>query len=117
MLPSQKAKIQSHPESCSLLRKLERAATHVEAICKVRLCVLTRSTQIFPLVQLYFLKYLIDIYAYQGGRTWQPFVGGKNSHENFRQVRIYNFCDKCVFFARNRKFANLIQLNYAIYTM
>ena len=32
----------------------------------------------------------------QGGRTWQPFVGGKNSHENFRQARIYNFRDKCV---------------------
>ena len=23
----------------------------------------------------------------QGGRTWQPFVGGKNGHENFRQAR------------------------------
>ena len=45
--------------------------------------------------------------AIQGGRTWQPFVGGKNGHENFRQARIYNFRDKCVFFARNRKFANL----------
>ena len=45
----------------------------------------------------------------QGGRTWQPFVGGKNGHENFRQTRIYNFCDKCVVFVRNRKFANLTQ--------
>ena len=45
----------------------------------------------------------------QGGRTWQPFVGGKNGHENFRQARTYNFCDKCVVFARNLKFANLIQ--------
>ena len=45
----------------------------------------------------------------QGGRTWQPFVGGKNGHENFRQARIYNFCDKCVVFAHNRKFANLTQ--------
>ena len=43
----------------------------------------------------------------QGGRTWQPFVGGKNGHEKFRQARIYNFRDKCVVFARNRKFANL----------
>ena len=111
MFPSQKAKIQRHPETCSLLRKLKRAATHVEAICKVRLCVLTRSTQIFPLVQLYFLKYLIDIYAYQGGRTWQPFVGGKNSHENFRQTRNYNVREKCVVFAHNRKFANLTQYN------
>ena len=45
----------------------------------------------------------------QGGKTWQPFVGGKNGHENFRQARIYNFHDKCVVFAYNRKFANLTQ--------
>ena len=25
----------------------------------------------------------------QGGRAWQPFVGGKNGHEYFRQARIY----------------------------
>ena len=43
----------------------------------------------------------------QGGRTWQPFVGGKNGHENFCQALTYNFRDKCVVFARNRKFANL----------
>ena len=47
---------------------------------------------------------------YQAGcRTWQPFVRGKNGHENFRQAHIYNFFDKCVVFARNRKFANLTQ--------
>ena len=45
----------------------------------------------------------------QGGRTWQPIVGGKNGHVNFRQARIYNFRDKCVVFARNHKFANLTQ--------
>ena len=45
----------------------------------------------------------------QGGRTWLPFVGGKNGHENFRQARIYNFCNKFVVFARNRKLANLTQ--------
>ena len=45
----------------------------------------------------------------QGGRTWQPFVGGRNGHENFRQARIYNFRDKCDVFARNRKFAKLTQ--------
>ena len=45
----------------------------------------------------------------QGGRIWQPFVGGKNGLENFRQTRIYNFRDKCVIFARNHKFANLTQ--------
>ena len=42
-----------------------------------------------------------------GDRTWQPFVGDKNGHENFCQARIYNFRDKCVVFARKRKFANL----------
>ena len=47
----------------------------------------------------------------QGGRTWQAFGGGKNGHETFRQARIYNFHDKCVVFARNFKFANLIQYN------
>ena len=47
----------------------------------------------------------------QGGRTWQPLVGGKNGHENFRQARFYNFRDKCVIFARNHKFANLTQKN------
>ena len=47
----------------------------------------------------------------QGGRTWQPFVGGKNGIENFRKARIYNFRDKCVVFARNRKFAKLTQWN------
>ena len=45
----------------------------------------------------------------QGGRTWQPFVGGKNGNENFRQARIYSFRDKCVVFARNCKFSNLTQ--------
>ena len=43
----------------------------------------------------------------QGGRTWQAFGGGKNGHETFRQVRIYNFRDKWVVFARNLKFSNL----------
>ena len=46
---------------------------------------------------------------YQGGRTWQPFVGSKNGNANFRQARIYNECVKCVVFARNRKFAKLTQ--------
>ena len=45
----------------------------------------------------------------QGGRTWQPFVGSKNVNENFRQARFYNFRVKCVFFARNHKFAKLTQ--------
>ena len=50
-----------------------------------------------------------DFSSHQGGRTWQPFVGGKNGHENFRQTRIHNVRDKCVVFARNCKFANLTQ--------
>ena len=47
----------------------------------------------------------------QGGRTWQPFFGNKNGNENFRQVHIYNFRVKCVFFERNCKFAKLTQYN------
>ena len=54
---------------------------------------------------------LIHYIIYQGGRTWQPFVGSKNGNENFRQARIYNFRVKCVVFARNRKFAKLTQWN------
>ena len=46
---------------------------------------------------------------YKPTDSWQPFVGGKNGHENFRQTRIYNFRDKCVFFAQNRKFAYFTQ--------
>ena len=47
--------------------------------------------------------------AFQGGRTWQAFGGGKNGHETFRQARIYNFRDTCVVFARNLKFSILTQ--------
>ena len=50
------------------------------------------------------LPYLTSDYGLkQGGRTWQAFGGGKKGHETFRQVRNYNFRDKCV------KFSNLIQ--------
>ena len=45
----------------------------------------------------------------QGGRNWQPFVGSKNGNKNFQQTRTYNFCVKCVVFARNCKFAKLTQ--------
>ena len=51
----------------------------------------------------------ICLLQWQGGRTWQPFVGSKNGNENFRQARIYNFRVKCVVFAHNRKFAKLPQ--------
>ena len=37
----------------------------------------------------------------QGGRTWQPFVGGKNCHENFRK-RIFTI------FATNASFFSVI---------
>ena len=47
----------------------------------------------------------------QGGRSWQPFGEGKNGQKNFRQSSIYFFCDKCIVFARNYKFANLTQYN------
>ena len=52
---------------------------------------------------------VVNVSKHQGGRTWQPFVRGKSGHDNFRQARIHDFRDKCVVFARNRKFANLIQ--------
>ena len=42
-------------------------------------------------------------YEEQGGRSWQPFVEGKNGPENLRQVRIYYFFNKCIVFARNCK--------------
>ena len=47
----------------------------------------------------------------QGGRSWQPFGEGINAHQNFRQPRICYFREKCVVFARNRNFANLILYN------
>ena len=50
----------------------------------------------------------------QGGRAWQPFVRGKNGHENFRQARIYNFRDKCVVFARNRKKSTQWNMQYIL---
>ena len=51
------------------------------------------------------------IWTWQGGRSWQPFGEGKNGHKIFRQAHIYSFRDKCVVFARKRKFANLTQSN------
>ena len=45
----------------------------------------------------------------QGGRSWQPSGEGKNGHKKFSQSRISYLRDKCVVFASNCKFANLIQ--------
>ena len=33
----------------------------------------------------------------QGGRTWQPFVGGKNGHENFRRRVFTIFVTNALF--------------------
>ena len=52
---------------------------------------------------------LVYSLALQGGRTWQPFIGVKNGHENIRQARTYNFRVKFVVFARNCKFAKSTQ--------
>ena len=46
----------------------------------------------------------------QGGRSWQPFGEGENGHTKFRQQRICYLRDKC-FFARNCKFASLLEYN------
>ena len=58
----------------------------------------------------------LNIGLVQGGRTWQPFVGGKNGNENFRQARSYNFRDKCVVLRKSKK-CKLNSVKYAIYTM
>ena len=47
-----------------------------------------------------------------GWQSWQPFGAGKNGHKIFRQMRIYYFCDKCVVFAHNCKFANQYNMKY-----
>ena len=49
--------------------------------------------------------------AEQGGRSWQPFGEHKNGQGNFCQAWICYFHDKCVVFACNCKFGNLIQYN------
>ena len=73
------------------------------------LWLLALMTMLMVILKLFIrLKHLI---SEQGGRTWQPFVGGKNGHENFRQAHIYKFRDKCVVFARKRKFAKLTHWN------
>ena len=60
-----------------------------------------------------FLQFLslLSLDSLQGGRSWQPFGEGKNGRKKICQARIYYFCDKCVVFARNCKFAKLIQYN------
>ena len=72
-------------------------------------CKFGSRSPVFPLDAKFGSYVSYQVYIEQGGRTWQPFVEGKNGHENFRQTHVYNFRDKCVIFARNRKFANLTQ--------
>ena len=54
---------------------------------------------------LYWARAMLLAVLEPGWQNLQPFVRRKNGNENFRQARIYNFCVKCVVFARNRKFA------------
>ena len=77
--------------------------------CPSSRCQLTSNRTLLPKVEMFdaIIFHQFNFDWEQGGRIWQPFVGGKNGLENFRQTRIYNFRDKCVIFARNRKFANL----------
>ena len=49
---------------------------------------------------------LLEHLGAQGGRSWQHFGMGKNDHKNFRQARVYYFCDKCIVFACDCKFAH-----------
>ena len=39
----------------------------------------------------------LNIIHGQGGRSWQPFGEGKNSHNIFRQVPIYYFATNALF--------------------
>ena len=51
------------------------------------------------------------VYFKTGWQNLAAFRREKNGNENFCQARIYNFCVKCVVFARNCKFAKLTQWN------
>ena len=50
-----------------------------------------------------------DLQVCAGWQNLAAFRRGQKWPENFCQTRIYNFRDKWVVFARNRKFANLTQ--------
>ena len=60
-----------------------------------------------------FLQFLslLSLDSPQGGRCWQPFGEGKNGRKKICQARIYYFCDKCITFGRDYKFANSTQYN------
>ena len=66
------------------------------------LCMFLLFLLMYVFVNFIVLKVVADFV--QGGRTWQPFVGSKNSNENFCQACINNFRVKCAFFGGNRKF-------------
>ena len=44
--------------------------------------------QVVVLVIFLILTICEKLPSEQGGRSWQPFVGSKNGHKNFRQARI-----------------------------
>ena len=63
---------------------------------------LTKSS--FPISKVFKVGY-----NRSGWQNLAAFRQEQKGNENFRQARIYNFCVKCVFFARNHIFAKLTQ--------
>ena len=51
----------------------------------------------------------------QGGRSWQPFGEGKNSHTNFRQARIYYFASNAPFLRVIANFLILLRISCNVY--
>ena len=92
--------VKKHRKNCECCPGPSLIANHYSSMSILNRCLCSHCGQC-----------LLVSTSVQGGRTWQAFVDGKNSHENFCQARINNFCDKCVVFARNRKFAKLAQWN------
>ena len=63
------------------------------------------SPQLSSMFPLVFLR------LWAGKMSEQPFGEGKTGHKSFHQARICYFCEKCVVFACNCKFAKLNQCN------
>ena len=55
----------------------------------IRMTITLKRKIMSEMMTTYFPSLLLMMITYaQGGRTWQPFVGGKNGHENFRQAYL-----------------------------
>ena len=73
---------------------------------------MTMMTMMIMMIMMTMMTMVMTMMIMVTMTGWQnlaAFRQGQNGQVNFRQARIYNFRDKCVVFARNRKFANLTQ--------